>query len=213
MQGRCENSIPERGRAVEFSLRLFRSLRRALNWTLAIAVGVLICPGPSDSQGADEFPEYQLKAAFLFNFARFVQWPDKAFSSADSPLVIGVLGEDPFGQPLRDIVENKSVSGRKLAIKYLKANDSLAGCHLLFISRSEKDRAGTVLAQLAGQNTLTVADFDGFARMGGMMNLFVSEKNVQFEINVEATERAQLKVSSKLGALGIVVKTEVGKVD
>jgi hypothetical protein len=185
-------------------------------WLSGVLAGVLLCclcPGLLRAQSTEEFPEYQLKAAFLFNFAKFIQWPETAFGSSNAPLVIGVLGDDPFGPLLRDTVEGKSVNGRKLQIKYFKRDEAPTGCHILFISRSEKENVGPILANLDKKNTLTVADFEGFARRGGMINLLVFGKSVRFEINVEAAARADLKVSSKLGALGIVVKTDMAKGD
>jgi hypothetical protein len=166
---------------------------------------------PVKAQNAAEFPEYQLKAAFIYNFAKFIGWPATAFASADAPLVIGVLGEDPFGSALKETVEGKTVNGRKLEIKYFKHGDAIAGCHILFISRSEKENVATVLSVLQGKSILTVADFDGFGKRGGMMTLLVAGKSVRFEINLEAAEQAGLKVSSKLGALGLIVKTEPEK--
>src|SRR6185295_2729511 len=153
-------------------------------WSLVVALLTFCFPPRALAQNAAEFPEYQLKAAFLFNFAKFVQWPEKAFASSNAPVVIGVLGDDPFGPLLKDTVEGKSVNGRKLQIKYFKRTDTITGCHILFIGRSEKEGVATVLAGLAGKSILTVADFDGFAHRGGMMNLIVVGKGVRFEINV-----------------------------
>src|SRR5262249_43502402 len=151
--------------------------------------------------------------AFLYNFAKFIQWPDSASQTSTNVFVIGVVGDDPFGPLLKDTVEGKSVNGGRLRIRYFKRNEAVSDGHILFITRSEKENSANVLAGLKGRSVLTVADFDGFAHHGGMINLFVAGKSVRFEINVEAAEQAGLKVSSKLGALGVVVKTEVAKGD
>jgi hypothetical protein len=154
-----------------------------------------------------EFPEYQLKAAFVYNFAKFISWPSNAFSTGDAPLTIGILGQDPFGPILRDLLAGKTAGQRKLAIKYLKRDDPIEGCHLLFISRSEKDRVLEILGAVDGKSVLTVSEVDNFARQGGIINLLVVGDSIRFEINPEAAEKAGLKISSKLGTLGTVVKT------
>jgi len=165
-------------------------------------------PRPSHASQQDEFQEYQLKAAFLYNFAKFITWPSNAFPTANAPLTIGILGEDPFKELLSDVLLDKTVGGRQLAIKHFKAGDVVEGCQLLFISRSEKERAASTLASLQGKSILTVSEFDHFANQGGMINLIVVDKSVRFEINPETAEKARLKISSKLGSMGIVVKTE-----
>src|SRR5437867_3518964 len=111
----------------------------------------------------DEFPEYQLKAAFLYNFAKFTSWPAEAFSSPKAPLTIGVLGTDPFGAVLKNTVQGKTVNNRPILLRYLDRDESPKGCHILFISRSEAERIPAILASLAGQSSLTVSEVDRFA--------------------------------------------------
>lgn len=161
---------------------------------------------PTRAQIAEEFPEYQLKAAFLYNFAKYIHWPSN--TAAKSPLTIGVLGDDPFGTLLPATIAGKTVNDHSLKLKYLKRDDPIADVDILFVSRSERERVPSVLAGLQGKSVLTVADMDRFGQQGGMINLILVGKSVRFEMNVEAIERAGLKVNSKLGNLGIVVKTE-----
>jgi hypothetical protein len=158
--------------------------------------------------GRDEFPEYKLKAAFLYNFAKFISWPTNAFSATNTPLTIGVLGNDPFGPLLKDTVEGKTVNGRSILLRPLKRDEQPTGCHILFISRSEKERIPSILAGVEGQSILTVSEVDRFAHAGGMINFLVVSENVRFEINMQTAERAGLRVSSKLAGVGIVVKSE-----
>ena len=142
--------------------------------------------------------EYQLKAVFLFNFAQFVDWPQESFPEAQMPLVIGVLGEDPFGTYLDEIVSGETVNNRQLEIQRYRRVDEMKTCHILFISQSESKRLEQIVAALKGRSILTVSDSDGFTRYGGMIR-FVTEKNkLRLRINLEAATAANLTISSKL---------------
>jgi hypothetical protein len=142
--------------------------------------------------------EYQLKAVFLFNFAQFVDWPQESFPEAQMPLVIGVLGEDPFGTYLDEIVSGETVNNRRLEIQRYRRVDEMKTCHILFISQSESKRLEQIVADLKGRSILTVSDSVGFARYGGMIR-FVTEKNkLRLRINLEAATAANLTISSKL---------------
>ena len=149
--------------------------------------------------------EYQLKAVFLFNFVQFVEWPTNAHASKDSPIVLGIVGEDPFGAALDKTVRGEKVSGRPLEVRRIKEGDDLAACHLLFISSSARDRAGELLEQLQGRPVLTVGETPGFAERGGVMNFVVADKKVRFEANPQTAARQGLKISSKLLQLARVV--------
>jgi len=155
---------------------------------------------------ADQVPtEYQVKAAYLFNFLKFVEWPDDALVDPHGKWVIGIVGESPMGEELARLVEGKSVLGRGLQIKTFQAADDLRGCHILFISTSEKKRLPAILAALRGSSVLTVADMDNFAASGGMIQFVVMDDRVRLAIDVGATTRGRLKVSSKLLALALAV--------
>lgn len=150
--------------------------------------------------------EYQVKAAFLFNFAQFVEWPTNAFSNPQTPLVIGIIGDDPFGATLDEIVRGENVNGHPLVIQRFRQVEEIKTCHILFINSSEKNRAMEIIGQLKGRSVLTVGDTEGFATNGGMIR-FVTEKNkIRFRVNLEAAKAANLTISSKLlKAAGIVV--------
>jgi hypothetical protein len=153
----------------------------------------------------DALPEYQVKAAYLFNFLKFIQWPEDAFTDSLAPIVIGIVGDDPFGSALPEVVVGKTVQGRDLVIRKYHSGENLRGATILFISTSEKKRLPQILASLHGSSALTVADVNGFLDEGGMIQ-FVSENDrVRFSINVDATSRARLKVSSKLLSLARAV--------
>jgi hypothetical protein len=156
--------------------------------------------------GPTDYNEYQVKAAFLYNFVQFVEWPAAAFPDAGAPISIGVLGENPFGSGLEKIIEDKTVKDRKVVVKYSGTIENLSGCQLVFISASEQERLPEILKALRGKRVLTVGETPGFARLGGVINFIMVENRVRFEINVDAAERAGLKISSKLLQLAIIVK-------
>jgi len=145
--------------------------------------------------------EYQVKAAFLFNFTKFVAWPPHAFADANTPLVIGVLGRDPFGSYLDDTVRGQSINNRPLVVRRYHNPAEVNNCHVLFISRSESDRLDQIVAALKQRNVLIVTDADG--GKGGVMIRFVTEGNrIRFKIDPEAAKAANLTISSKLLRLG-----------
>jgi hypothetical protein len=147
---------------------------------------------------AQSASEYQVKAAFLYNFAKFVEWPPSGFRDATAPLQICILGRDPFGQGLRDLVSTKTVNGRKLEIDYIVDAQLARACHILFIASSERARLKQILESMQGTIALTVGDTEGFAEQGGMINFLLDNDRVLFEVNRNAAERAGLKISSKL---------------
>jgi YfiR/HmsC-like len=163
-------------------------------WVLG-AVVLLLSRAPAQSPAAGE---YQVKAAFLYNFAKFVEWPPGGFSDASAPLRICVLGQDPFGQELRNITNEKTVNGRKLQIDHMVDVHLARTCHILFIASSEKTQLNRILEGVRGSYVLTVGDTKGFAELGGMINFVLEKNRVQFEVNHKAAEQAGLKISSKL---------------
>jgi hypothetical protein len=152
--------------------------------------------------------EYQVKAVFLFNFAQFVEWPAAAFEGPEAPLVIGVLGEDPFGPALDDTVRGEVINERPLAVRRFQRAEDLDQCHILFVSRSESKRLESIVAALRGRAILTVGETEGFA-LRGVMIRFVTEKNrLRLRINLDAAKAAGLVVSSKLLRPAEIVTTK-----
>ena len=141
-------------------------------------------------------PEYQVKALFLFNFARFVSWPSP--QPSDTPFVIGIVGDDPFNSYLDETVRGEKVNNRLLTIQRIRRRREPRNCNILFISQSERDRAAQIVANLKGRSVLTVSDIDGFANLGGMIELFTEKNQIRMRINLEAVRAANLKVSAKL---------------
>jgi len=154
---------------------------------------------PTDTLAqASPNPEYQLKAVFLFNFAQFVEWPASAFPNSMTPLVIGILGEDPFGPYLDETVRGETVNDRPLVVRRYRSVEEITTCHILFISRREDRRIKGILDSLRGRSVLTVSDADRFATRGGMIRFVTDHKRIRFRINLEAAKAANLTLSSKL---------------
>jgi hypothetical protein len=138
--------------------------------------------------------EYQVKAAYLFNFLKFVEWPGDPLADTHGHWVIGIVGDNPFGDELTQTISGKTVQGHELQIKRFQPGEDLHTCHVLFISVSEKKRLPSLLAALSGSSVLTVADMDHFIESGGMIQFVMEEKRVRFAIDVGASTRARLKV-------------------
>lgn len=152
--------------------------------------------------------EYKVKAGYLFNFAKFVEWPQSSFTNASAPLVVGLVGDDPFGQMLDEALAGKNVNGRGFVIRHYDPQEDLSSCHVLFVSRSAKGRAAKILETLRERTVLTVGESDGFGQLGGMINFTLMGGQVKIETNPEAAAGVGLKVSSKLLAASRTVKTE-----
>lgn len=142
--------------------------------------------------------EYDLKAVFLYNLASFVNWPESAFESPTAPFVIGVIGDDPFGRVLDEVVANEYVGKRPFEVRRFRRSDDPSRCHVLFIASSESRRMRDVLRRVRGRPVLTVGDVPGFAEGGGMIGFATDEDHLQLFINPEATRESQLSLSSKL---------------
>jgi hypothetical protein len=154
-------------------------------------------------QERDPVPVYALKAAFLYNFATFVEWPPETFPDARAPFTVGVLGRDPFGDLLEETFRGKTVGGRRIAVKRSRDVDDLRSCQLVFLPEGEA--TARALNALKGASVLTVGESDGFAEDGGCVNFYIDGLRVRFEINPEAAKRANLKISSKLLRLARLV--------
>jgi hypothetical protein len=152
--------------------------------------------------------EYQIKAVFLYNFAQFTDWPTNAFADTNSPLVIGVLGSDPFGDVLDETLRGEVVRGRTLKAERYRTVEEVKTCHILFVGQSEARQIDRVLELLKGRPILTVSEIEGSARRG-MMVRFVTEHNrVRFRINPAAIQEAGLTLSSQLLRAAEIVETD-----
>jgi len=141
--------------------------------------------------------EYRVKAAYLYNFLRFVDWPEQAFSSDDASYELCLLGHDPFGSSLTP-VSSKRARKRSIHLRHLQPNADASGCHVLFISDSEAKRMPKILRRLRTAPVLTVSELPGFAKHGGMVGFVIDRGKVRLEVNLAAVRRSRLRMSSKL---------------
>ncbi len=155
-------------------------------------------------------PEYEVKAAFLYNFAKFVEWPPPAFAQASAPLRICVLGQDAFGDTLSRIVQGKSISGRTIVNQRLQSPAQARPCHILFLGGSDPEALNQALQSTRDLPVLTVGESDDFLTLGGAINFVLEQERVRFEINLAAAEGHHLKLSSKLLAVARAVKSGGG---
>jgi hypothetical protein len=164
----------------------------------AAAAIVAVWLAVSASAQPNRVSDREVKAIFLFNFAQFVDWPPSAFEGPLAPIVIGVIGDDPFDGTLDELVKGEVVKNRSLIVTRFKNVDQLSACHILFVSASETQRYERILTTMRGRPTLTVGETDGFATRGGMVR-FVTERNrVGLQVNVKAARSAGLTISSNL---------------
>jgi len=147
---------------------------------------------------AQASPEYQLKAVFLFNFAQFVHWPPPDLTEPQAPLVIGVLGDDPFGPALDNAVRGEQVNNHPLVIQRYRRVEDIGDCHILFISQSEAGHLDQIFSRLKGRSILTVGDADQFTRRGGMVRFITEKSRIRLRINLEVARACNLSISSKL---------------
>jgi hypothetical protein len=171
---------------------------------LAAAVLAWITGGQPSTTGAAEDAgtlEHRVKAAFLYQFAGYVEWPPATFAQADTPVTIGVIGAEPLAAELSQLVIGRKIAGRTVTVKRIKAGEPLAGVHILFVGRAE----GTRLVQLSQtaqpRSILTVTETDGALARGSVINFVIAERRVRFEVALDTAEKSGLKLSSRLLAV------------
>lgn len=154
-----------------------------------------------------KMPEYELKAGFLYNFAKYVEWPGDAFENKESPISVGVIGKDPFGDLLEKTLKDRQAQDRKFTIVRYPGPAELKPCHILFIPKTEKARA-EILKKIENWPTLTVGEAEGFAAKGGAVNILIEKDRPRLEINPEVAEKAKLTIQARLLKLATLVRTE-----
>jgi hypothetical protein len=147
---------------------------------------------------AAPFSEYQVKAVYLFNFGQFVEWPADAFASPDAPFVIGIVGDDPFGGMLENVVRGESLGARPIAVQKYHSVEDIRNCNIVFVARSEASRLHETVAAVRGRSVLTVTDVTDGERDGAMIVLVTENNRVRMRINPAAAKANRLTISSKL---------------
>jgi hypothetical protein len=164
---------------------------RSSLWLAVILLATAACWAGTPS-------EYQVKAVFLFNFTQFVEWPPQAFPTPDVPFVIGILGQDPFGPQLDEVVRGENVDKRPLLVERYRSVDEIRNCNILFIGRTEMRDLQQILAALKGRSILTVSDADETRESGVMIQLVTQNNRIRLRIDVGAAKASNLTISSKL---------------
>jgi hypothetical protein len=175
-------------------LGIGRSLILTSRLRIAAILGILLMAGAA----GQKFDEYQVKAAFLCNFANFVEWPAAAFNGPGDPLSICVLGRNPFGNTLQNLIAGKSVEGRTFVVREIEGLREAGSCQILFISSSERLRFRSILESLKGQSVLSVGDTNDFIADGGVVDLRLEGGKVRVEINSQAAKERNLRISPHL---------------
>ena len=177
--------------------------RGRLRCGAALTIALLLA-AHADAQTATA-PE--LKAAFLYNFAKFVEWPSESMP-AGTPLVVCVLGDGAVADALEETVKGRAIDSHQVTTRRVKIDSSLRTCHVLYVSGVDAKRSLELLEGLGDSAVLTASDFDRFAQLGGVANFFVENGKMRFAVNIESAQRARLQVSSKLLGLAKIVKDE-----
>ena len=173
---------------------------------LLVALGVILA-FPDARSVASAPTEYQVKAAYLYNFGKFVQWPANATAGNSNSFPICVLGQDPFGKALDSAIVGESINGKNVVARRIAKTEEAANCRVLFISSSESSGLGRILSALDDASLLTVSDMPDFAQRGGMIHLLLQDQRVRFEVNLDAATRVGLTLSSQLLKLAVTVRT------
>ena len=176
-------------------------------WLRAGAFSVVVAAGlasPRPVQADAQADEYRVKAAFLYKFGSYIEWPRGSFASADSPVTIGVMGAETLAEELAQIVAGRNVNGRPVRVRRLRPGDPIAGLHVLFVGRADGGRLAEILAAARGQALLTVTESDEGLELGSMINFVVVEDKVRFDIAPPPSESSNLKISARL--LGVARK-------
>jgi hypothetical protein len=185
--------------------------RRSLRWWVSSMVVITLAwhvwtPRIAAQNG--RFSEPEVKAVFLFNFAQFVSWPDGAFPDRQAALVIGILGDDPFGRVLDDVVKGEVVGGRALIVERFRRVEDIGICHILFVGEFNPEQYTHIFATLIRRPILTVGDTEGFAARGGAVRFITAQNRIRLRINVDAAKAANLTISSNLLRSAEVVGAE-----
>ena len=199
------SSEPNRYEA--FSGRLRGGFDRASSLPMLARLKFAIVLGAACILGLPgQINEYQVKAFFLYNFARYVEWPAETFKAANDPIVICILGQNPFGGALEQAVAGKVLGTRSFAVRQISDTPPGSSCHILFVNSSERRRFRSMAGRLKGSAVLSVGETPGFTADGGVINFKLENGKVRFEIDVEAAGREHLRISSKLLSLAQIAK-------
>lgn len=174
--------------------------------SIGILLYIIICSSAvSKKTSSQSTKEYQVKAAFIFNFTQFIEWPPNSFSIDKSPFVIGILGDDPFGQSLNNIVADENVNGHPIIIEHYSSIREIKNCHMLYVSAEHGEMQPSETNMLKEKSILTISDIPDFALKGGMIGFFLENNKVRFHINLDRAKKVKLSIDSRLLRLAQIV--------
>jgi YfiR/HmsC-like len=172
---------------------------------LYLVIPLTILHGSVSRAQTEKEIEYRFKAVYILNFFQFVEWPDSAFENGQSPIVLAVLGDDPFGKILDETVQSEKIGSRSIVVKRFHGLNELGPCQALFISSSEKGTVQTILNRIDDHPVLTISDIEDFGDQGGDIGFYFDNNKIRFAINVQALKQSDLRVSSKLLRLAKII--------
>jgi hypothetical protein len=193
-------------------------ISRTFRWPCLLVLAAMLCGFPVARNLRAQAPkptEYEVEAAYLSNFGRFVEWPARAGAASGQsgagpsnagPFYVCVLGQDPFGSLLDAALKGETIGAAPIVAKRIAGPEEAAGCRILFVSSSKDSQLNAILAALGTSNILTVGEMPGFTRRGGMIQFVVSANRVRFEINLTAAQRAGLTLSSELLKVAVAIR-------
>jgi hypothetical protein len=175
-------------------------------WLVVVAVAWVLVAVPCVRAQSSKPTDYDVKAAYLYNFGHFVEWPANVASAQNEPFTVCVLGQDPFGPVLDTTLAGETIAGKRVAAKRISTLDEAGSCQILFLSSAEEARLNSIIKALSKQAVLTVSDMPEFAKRGGMLQFVLEGKRVRFEVNLAAVQHAGLSLSSELLKVATTVR-------
>ncbi len=202
-----------RGSLLRAPKRRFSIEKRIRGFVCFGLLTTLVPPLPASRGREERINEYQAKASFLAAFPKFVEWPPDAFSAEQSPLLLCVFGDFSFGTSLAEATRGSSIRGRRVEVRWARKEQDLRACHILFVSRSEGMRYGSIFKSIQGANVLAVGETSDFLASGGAIAFLIAEDKLQFEVNIGAASDAHLRISSNMLALArhVIARAEAAK--
>lgn len=172
---------------------------------LLIFIGILAVSNSHTYAQINNEIEAKLKAAYIFHFLQFIEWPDSTFANENSPIVLAVLGKDPFGKILDETINSEKIGKRAIILKRIESVSEIGSCHVLYISSSEENKYKNILKHIGISPVLTISDIINFGLAGGDINFYIEENKVRFAINVQGVKESDLRISSKLLRLAKII--------
>jgi len=175
-------------------------------WPLRLGVVIAVVTATLPCRADAPTREYLVKAAFIYNFTQFVQWPTDALGDQDTPFIVAVVGDNPFDSALEHAVADKTVEGHPIVVRYFSSADQIQACHLLFVPASQDGATSAILGKVANMPVLSVGEGDSFLPSGGGIRLFIEDGRMRFELDPDVLEASNLKASAKLMKLARIYK-------